>query len=192
VQIALWTSAIGLVVFFYGLIRLEVPAIPTTLLVLMGLSLATGGVSFLAPPPRSTVSGDKENFPERAEPRTAIEPANRAGATELGSVPSATNVKTASENTELPGSATMTPISPKVVPKLSDLIQNFPSSGPPQLSLSRAQMLFWTVIAVILFVAKSALEGELWPVPWELVGLMGISQLGYLVPKFYGPGAGGT
>jgi hypothetical protein len=86
----------------------------------------------------------------------------------------------------------MTPISPKVVPKLSDLIQNFPSSGPPQLSLSRAQMLFWTIIAVILFVAKSALEGELWPVPWELVGLMGISQLGYLVPKFYGPGAGGT
>lgn len=50
-------------------------------------------------------------------------------------------------------------------------------------------MLFWTVLLIALFVWKSALEGSLWDVPEQLVALTGISQLGYLMPKFdYGKG----
>ena len=45
VQIAAWTVATGVVIFGYGLIRLELPDIPNSLIVLMGLSLATGGIS---------------------------------------------------------------------------------------------------------------------------------------------------
>lgn len=51
------------------------------------------------------------------------------------------------------------------------------------LSLARAQMLFWTVITLAIFVSKSILDGVLWQVPVELVGLMGMSQLAYLAPK---------
>jgi len=64
-----------------------------------------------------------------------------------------------------------------------DLIRIFPLDGPPELSLSKAQMLFWTVLLVMLFLSKSILEGGIWEVPWPLVALMGISQVGYLAPK---------
>ena len=47
-------------------------------------------------------------------------------------------------------------------------------------SLAKAQMLFWTLITVGIFVYKSVTEGALWVVPNELVMLMGISQAGYL------------
>jgi hypothetical protein len=45
-QIACWTVLVGATVLGYGLIRLEVPTIPSSLVVLMGASLATGGVGF--------------------------------------------------------------------------------------------------------------------------------------------------
>ena len=45
-QIALWTVAVGSVVLVYGFIRLAIPEIPEALLVLMGASLATGGLAF--------------------------------------------------------------------------------------------------------------------------------------------------
>lgn len=45
-QVALWTVAIGMVVGGYGMLRLEVPNIPDTLVILMGMSLLTGGVSY--------------------------------------------------------------------------------------------------------------------------------------------------
>lgn len=45
-QIACWTLAVGSVVLLYGLIRLEIPDIPSSLLALMGSSLVTGGVAF--------------------------------------------------------------------------------------------------------------------------------------------------
>jgi len=64
-----------------------------------------------------------------------------------------------------------------------DLIQIFPNGGPPELSLAKAQMLFWTALLMVLFVSKSILEGQIWEVPWPLVALMGFSQLGYLAPK---------
>ncbi len=52
------------------------------------------------------------------------------------------------------------------------------------LSLSRLQMLFWTVIIIIMFIAKSIIAGLLWDIPWTLVALMGVSQLGYIGGKF--------
>jgi len=68
----------------------------------------------------------------------------------------------------------------KVESRWYDLISDG-SSGT--LSLARAQMVFWTVITLGIFVSKSILDGALWQVPVELVGLMGMSQLAYLAPK---------
>ncbi|MFZ5594379.1 MAG: hypothetical protein ACOY4D_08995 [Pseudomonadota bacterium] len=69
-QVALWTLAIGVVVGGYGLLKLEVPDIPETLVVLMGMSLATGGISY--------VKGDRK-VPASAQalqtaPASAIKP----------------------------------------------------------------------------------------------------------------------
>ena len=64
-----------------------------------------------------------------------------------------------------------------------DLIRIFHFDRPPELSLAKAQMLFWTVLLLVLFVSKSILEGGIWEVPWPLVALMGFSQAGYLAPK---------
>ena len=44
-------------------------------------------------------------------------------------------------------------------------------------------MVFWTGIILVLFVVKSLGSGELWSVPWEMVTLTGVSQLGYLSDK---------
>ena len=140
VQLALWTLAIGAAIFFYGLIRVEVPSVPTTLVILMGLSLVTGGVSYLASDGPSAAA---------TQPQPPV-PAPTAPAR----------------------------------PSLSDLIRDFPDGKPAELSISRAQMLFWTVLLITLFVWKSALEGSLWDVPEQLVALTGMSQLGYLAPKF--------
>jgi len=41
----------------------------------------------------------------------------------------------------------------------------------------------WTVLLIVLFVTKSILDGAIRNVPWPLVGLLGFSQAGYLVPK---------
>jgi hypothetical protein len=51
------------------------------------------------------------------------------------------------------------------------------------LSVQKAQMVFWTGIILALFVVKSLGSGELWSVPWEMVTLTGVSQLGYLSDK---------
>lgn len=45
-QVACWTVAVGSVVLSYGLIRLDIPNIPQSLLALMGASLVTGGAAF--------------------------------------------------------------------------------------------------------------------------------------------------
>ena len=84
------------------------------------------------------------------------------------------------------------PASPSAAPhrspdraRLFDLILDFSSAAPEGVvSIARAQMLFWTLLVVLLFVVKSSLDGELWDVPIELVALMGISQAGYVLPKF--------
>lgn len=55
------------------------------------------------------------------------------------------------------------------------------------ISLARAQMVFWTLITLGLFVGKSILDGSLWQIPVELVALMGMSQAAYLAPKLNKP-----
>ena len=57
------------------------------------------------------------------------------------------------------------------------------------LSLSRLQMLFWTIVMIIMFVSKSLITGALWEIPWTLVALMGVSQAGYIGGKFGQAGA---
>jgi len=131
-QIAAWTIAIGGVVAGYGLIRLQVPNIPESLVALMGMSLGTGGISHYH-----------------------------------------THKKNPAQKTSVA----------KVSPILSDLICEILPNGERELSLSRAQMLFWTILVLVIFIVKSVMDGDAWNVPWELVALMGISQVGYLSPK---------
>ncbi|MEW6490614.1 MAG: hypothetical protein AB1578_22215, partial [Thermodesulfobacteriota bacterium] len=45
-QVAAWTVATGSMLSVFGLIRLEPPQIPASLVALMGLSLATGGINY--------------------------------------------------------------------------------------------------------------------------------------------------
>ncbi len=134
-QIALWTLAIGGVVLGYGLIKLDIPDIPSSLLALMGASLATGGIGF---------------YQDAQKQQAAV-------------------------------SAGVTPLQRSL--QLGDLVRVFPAGQPPTLSLAKAQMLFWTILLLVLFVSKSILDGAIWDVPWPLVALMGFSQAGYLAPK---------
>lgn len=135
-QVALWTVGIGTMVAGYGFLRFEVPDLPESLVALMGLSFATGGISHY---------------------RSSRPAAN----------------DTVALVAERP-----------VRPRLYHLVSEINSDGAEVLSLPRAQMVFWTVITLILFVVKSMLDGVLWQVPWEMVAFMGMSQLGYLGPKW--------
>jgi hypothetical protein len=135
-QIAMWTVAVGALVVGYGLIRLHIPEIPMSLLVLMGASLATGGLAF---------------FTDAQKVKAAV---------------AATGVA-----------------QPARTWRFTDLLRNFTPGQADELSLAKAQMLFWTLLLIVLFISKSILEGAIWTVPWPLVALMGFSQAGYLAPK---------
>ncbi len=50
-------------------------------------------------------------------------------------------------------------------------------------SLAKAQLLFWTVITLVIIAMKTIAEGQLWAIPETLVFLMGFSQIGYLARK---------
>lgn len=137
-QLAAWTLAVGSLVFCFGLIRLEVPHIPETLVALMGMSVATGGLSSL------TTRADRH-----AKLRDGVVPKPNPGP-----------------------------------PQLADLISGYNSVfHEVELSVSKAQMVFWTGIILVLFVAKSLLVGGLWEVPWEMVALTGVSEIGYVSDK---------
>lgn len=134
-QVACWTVAVGSVVLGYGLIQLEIPTIPPSLLVLMGASLTTGGLGYF-----------KDAQKQQAAVAAGVPPVQRA--------------------------LTM-----------GDLIRVFAAGQEPELSLAKAQMLFWTLLLLVLFISKSILDGAIWEVPWPLVALLGFSQAGYLAPK---------
>ena len=69
-------------------------------------------------------------------------------------------------------------------PRLSDLISSYSSAfHDVELSVPKAQMVFWTGIILVLFIVKSLLIGGLWEVPWEMVALTGVSQAGYVSDK---------
>ncbi len=133
-QVACWTVAVGGVVLGYGMVRLEVPTIPASLVALMGASLVTGGVGYFKDAQKQQVAAAGGAVTKRA-------------------------------------------------PELADLLRAFAPGQAPDLSLAKAQMLFWTLLLLVLFVAKSILDGVIWEVPWPLVALMGFSQAGYLAPK---------
>jgi len=44
-------------------------------------------------------------------------------------------------------------------------------------------MFIWTGVALFLFIYKSIYAGIIWEVPIEIVGLTGISQSSYAIPK---------
>jgi hypothetical protein len=67
--------------------------------------------------------------------------------------------------------------------KFKTLIMVDVGDGKYEPSIAKAQMLFWTLTTLSLFVVKSLLEGELWDVPTQLVALMGVSQAGFLSRK---------
>jgi len=134
-QVVCWTLAVGGVVLGYGFIRLDIPDIPASLLVLMGASLTTGGVGYF----------------KDAQKQLAAGGALRTQGT--------------------------------VALNWPDLVRVFTAGQAPELSLAKAQMLFWTLLLLVLFISKSILDGAIWEVPWPLVALMGFSQAGYLASK---------
>jgi uncharacterized membrane protein YphA (DoxX/SURF4 family) len=161
-QLVLWTLAVGSMVFLYGLLRLQVPAIPDSLVVLMGLSVLTGGVS----------AGK------------AARDAHRAGGAAHGGSKAQAR---AGDGSEHDAEKAKEPDRPgkKVKGRFADLITDYNKAfKAPEISVPKAQMVFWTVIMLILFVVKSWLEGELWAVPWQMVALTGVSQAGYVGDKF--------
>jgi len=134
-QVACWTVIVGAVVLGFGMIRLEIPTIPESVLVLMGASLLTGGLAY---------------FQDAKKEKAAASLGNSVAHQWA----------------------------------VSDLIRVFtPGSPGAELSLAKAQMLFWTMLLLALFLSKTILEGQIWQVPWPLVALMGFSQAGYLAPK---------
>jgi hypothetical protein len=69
-------------------------------------------------------------------------------------------------------------------PRWRHLIDGSKDTDRPLLAITRAQMLFWTILVVCIFCVKTLLDGELWDVPWQLVALMGMSQASYMVPIY--------
>lgn len=159
-QLLLWTAAVGGVVFNFGLLRLHVPQIPETLVALMGMSLLTGTVS-------------------SAHARV------QAGSSGAGTDPTAgkTEADAAAAPARTPGGR-RTKFNPEKA-RWGNLISVWnDKTGQVELSIPKAQMVFWTVIVLTLFVVKSILLGALWPVPWEMVILTGMSQAGYVGDKY--------
>jgi hypothetical protein len=159
-QMVLWTLAIGVVIFGYGLFHREVPEIPDSLVALMGLSLATTGISYTRVSKLTDTSGTQP--------------------TPTGSSPTVPQTD-ASGNAAPP--QPKPPVSAHFRAHLGDLVADHLG----EISIAKAQMVFWTGLMLVLFLTKSTIDGVLWEVPWQMVTLMGMSQAGYLGPKFVKP-----
>lgn len=166
-QLLLWTVAVGGVVFMYGLLRLHVPDIPETLVTLMGMSLLTGSVSATKSRQDTVakIAQQNQNPPDQVVPAVAAAAPDPAVAAP-------------------PAPPQVIIMNPSVA-RFADLISNWNvHTGQLELSIPKAQMVFWTVIILGLFVVKSFLLGALWPVPWAMVALTGFSQAGYIGDKY--------
>jgi hypothetical protein len=181
-QLAAWTIAVGGMVFMFGLIQFDVPRIPESLVALMGLSVATGGLSAIADKSKKPVRSDG------AATTPAVSPPLDA-TTSLADPPSAVvptlSEQNVPEQTSAPASkGEGSAFRPADRPRLAHLISTWSFDiNDIVLSVPKAQMVFWTGIILVLFVVKSVLRGELWEVPWEVVTLTGVSQAGYLGDK---------
>lgn len=171
-QLMIWTFAVGGLSFMYGLVRLQMPEIPHSLVALMGLSLFTGGLS---------ATQSRKN---------AQEPANDGGTglainNPIESSDAAANIPSMAEPGAEPPDGTGGDGQLKVRASWADLISTWNDRlGQVELSVPKAQMVVWTALIVVIFVVKSATEGTLWDVPWELVVLTGASQAGYVGEKY--------
>jgi hypothetical protein len=152
-QLAVWTLAVGSMVFLFGIIQLDVPRIPESLVVLMGMAVATGSLSAIA---GKTDHPSPDTAPEQTNPAT----------------PDPTPASSAAKRTPAPK-----PLWSHLISTFNS------ETRQVGLSVAKAQMVFWTGVIVVLFVVKSLLSGELWAVPWELVTLTGVSQAGYVGDK---------
>ncbi len=162
-QLVVWTIAVGSVVFLFGLTRLRVPDIPETLVALMGMSVLTGTLSALRAAP--------------AKPTTPVAAPAPAPAAPVAPPPPPPAPAPAEPILFNSSHATW-----------SDLISIYnKTSQQVELSVPKAQMVFWTAVILVLFVVKSFLLGELWAVPWEMVALTGVSQAGYIGDKLVKP-----
>jgi len=158
-QMALWTLAIGMVLFGYGLFHREVPEIPDSLVALMGLSLATTGISYVRISKLTDASG--------TQPTTT------------GSAPTPPQAD--------PDAAAPVQPTPRVATHARARLGDLVADHLGDISIAKAQMVFWTGLMLVLFLTKSTMDGALWEVPWQMVTLMGMSQAGYLGPKFVKP-----
>jgi hypothetical protein len=158
---------------------------------LMGASLATGGLAFFgdskkgAPVPSGVGAALPPVVAATVLPAARV-PLVLPGAGAAPAPPAAGAAAAA-----VPPALALVPAqspAPRPPLALSDIFLVFP---PPEgeLSLSKAQMLFWTILLLTMFMSKSILDGVIWEVPWALVALMGFSQAGYLVPKLSAPTA---
>jgi len=138
-QIALWTVVVGLMVVAFALLRLDVPQIPVSLIVLMGFA---AGTSMWGHWQAKTI--------------------NKLNAQRLKASPPSDD-----QTKEAAG-----------IPRLRTLFEVSSENRNP--SIASAQIFFWTLITIVIFVYKSILEGQLWNVPMRLIGLMGVSQATFI------------
>lgn len=165
-QVVAWTVVIGSLVFMFGLMRLAVPEIPESLVALMGMSLLTGVVG------KSRVGLSSDGYRSSEPPPPTARPTNEPNPSAPPAGRQATD--------PLPGTN-----QPKIRARCADLVSTWDlATGEPSLSLPKAQMVFWTVIVILLFIVKTVSRGTLWDVPWEMVALTGFSQVGYLGDKY--------
>jgi len=173
-QVAAWTVAVVWVVAVYVFMGIPVGEIPETVVILMGMSLSTGGLSYYWAEKARKKPGAGADTPSEGNTNNAESPG--------GSEPVAEGQKS-----KQPESKRTSPIPPKELKYLRSwggLISEFnPETKVTETSLPRAQMLFWTVLIVLIFILRSSLDGVMWNVPWEMVALMGVSQGAYLTPK---------
>ena len=73
----------------------------------------------------------------------------------------------------------------KEYPNWKQLITVRMPNGKEDADLTRAQLLFWTLITIIIFVLNSYKAGELWDVPPSMLILMGLSQTGFVTRKHF-------
>lgn len=158
VQLGAWTIVSVFCVGTFGLAYELVPEIPSSLVVLLGLSIATTGSAYAFGRQISDADGSDDKVVAKA----AVEGVKKK------------NGKLDSGNDEKPPSFFYDLISLSGVKR-----------GENEVSIAKAQMLLWTIVSLCLFIVKSLLNGALWVVPWELVCLMGLSQTSYVAPKYW-------
>jgi len=147
-QMWLWTIFIGSMTLAFGLLRLNVPEIPDTLIMLMLFAAGTTTAGQFQT--KIKLKGQKHldelynKMGKNVKHRTEFDPNEKRGFWKIFGTVFYTNPN-----------------------------DDFPS-------IAKVQVLFWTLVTLVLFIYVSINEQRLWNVPSELVLLMGISQATFL------------